>query len=239
MQKRLKTIVTCLLIFAGVQIHAQITNQGFTVTTEANSTKYKLPGKQFYPLYVPSGSEFMDDKWQLGYVILENKDRYDSLRLKFNTYKNEVICLHNRSMSMIELDKNVIKEFGFYSVIDNLMSFQKLQRKDDPEDSHYFKMLYDGKLKIVILYQTIEKKVPAYRDKLGFMRNTSFEMRTDYYLIFPGNDFEKFKLKRTPFLNLFGVKKKEVRKVLRQNQIRLFQERDFIRAIGVIEKELY
>ncbi|MCE4562865.1 hypothetical protein INQ51_00960 [Maribellus sp. CM-23] len=239
MRIQLRIIITCLLIFAGVQIHAQITIQGFTLTTEANSTKYKLPGKQFYPLYVPSGSEFMDNKWQFGYVILENKDRYDSLRLKFNTYKNEIIWLHNRSMSMIELDKNVIKEFGFYSETGNLLSFQKLHPGDDPEDTHYFKMLYDGKLKIAILHYTIEKKVSAYRDKLGFMRNTSFEMRTDNYLIFPGNDFERFKFKRTSFLNLFGVKKKEVRRVLRQNQVRLSQEKDFIRAISVIEKELY
>ncbi|MCK3682859.1 hypothetical protein [Maribellus sp. YY47] len=239
MRIRLKTIITCLLIFAAVHLRAQLTNIGFTLSTEANTTQYKLSGNQFYPLYVPMGSEFMNDDWQKGYVILENQDRYDSLHLKLNTYKDELIWLHSRSSSLVELDKSTIREFGFYSETGLPMMFRKLEMNIVPKGDHYFRMLYNGKLKLVIWFKTTEEEVPAYTDKYGYMRNTNFKMRSNYFLIFPDNDFERFRLKRMPFLYLFGEKQKEVRKLLRKNKNRLMKESDFINAVQLIDREFY
>jgi len=235
----IKTIITWLLILTGVQIQAQITTLGFKLSTEANANKYKLPGKQFYPIYVPNGSEFMNDEWQTGYVVLENGDRYDSLHLKLNTYRNELIWLHSRSSSLIELDKDAIFEFGFYPETEHQMPFRKLKMGKVPKGTYFFKMLHDGKLKLVIWYQTTENQVPTYKDKYGYLRNTSFVMKSNYFLVFPGDDFERFRLKRASFLNLFGEKKKEIRKILRQNKNRLIEEDDFINAVKQIEQEFY
>lgn len=227
------------MILGGVQVYAQITNIGFTLTTEANSTRYKLPGKQFYPLYVPAGSEFLNNEWQSGYVILENGDRHDSLWLKINSYKNELIWLHSRSSSLIELDKDAVKAFGIYSETGHLMVFQKLEMNKTPKGTYFFRMLHDGNLKLAIWYRTTEDRVPTYKDKYGYLRNTNFVTRSNYFLIFPGNDFERFRLTRASFLSLFGENKKEVRKILRKNKVHLLGEEEFTQAVRLIEKELY
>ena len=71
------------------------------------------------------------------------------------------------------------------------------------------------------------------------MQNTIFNLHTNYYIIFPGDDFERFRLKRRSFIDLFPDNKKEVRRILRKNRILFENEMQTIEAVKLVEEALF
>ena len=211
------------------------------LTTESNTLNYKLAGKQYYNMIVPSGSVFLYNDWQDGYVKLINGDTYENLSLKYNIFLDELIQINNRSVSMIMLDKNIIQEFGFYHTIDgDSMVFIKMNSEKNPKEEHYFQLLHSQNLKLLILHRSVEEETTLYKDKYGYLRNTVFKPRTIYYLVFPRDRFEKFKLKRKSFLNLFPKsRKKEIRRLLRRNRITFQSDEEAVQAVQLVEEMFY
>ena len=209
------------------------------LTTESNTVNYKLPGKQFYPIYVPSGSEFYDDQWMRGYLILENGDRYDSLLFKYNTFRDELITLNNRTRIFIMLDKDAISEFGLYERPSFTKRFVKMDLDKIPKGEHYFYVPYSGKLKFAIWYRTLEETTSPYKDKNGFLQISNYKLGPNYYLRFPDGHFEKFKLKRRSLILLFPDQKREIRRMLRKERNWVKTEYDAARAVQQIEEKYY
>jgi hypothetical protein len=238
MQNRLFIFVILMLAFASAGAQ-RITNFGAVLSTESNTAEYKLQGEQFYQIYVPLGSEFFNQDWWRGYVVLENGDRYDNLLFKLNSYRNELIHLNERNSAMITLDKETISEIGLQIPGKEIHVFKKMTFDKSPRGIYYFEMLHDGKLKLVIWHRTTEDQTAPYMDKNGILRNSNFVLRSHYYLVFDNGDFEQFKLKRNAFLNLFGNKKPEIRKFLRTKHARYITEQDYTEAVKWIESEFY
>ena len=213
------------------------------LTTRSNTLNHKLVGKQYYAMIVPDGSVFLFDEWKTGYVILDNGDRYDDLSLKYNIYYDELIHINDRSLNMIMLDKNTISEFGFYDVGGGeSMVFTKTTFPQEQDEKYYFRQMYNGKLKLVVRHKSLEEQTLPYKDKYGLMRNTTYNTYTDYYLVFPENRFEKFNLKRRSFVDLFAgdkERKKEVKRLLRQNHIYFENNLETIRAVSLVEEAFY
>jgi len=246
----MKKSIYILILFAGIfllnasGLHAQ-KRYVFEkkITTESNTLNYKLSGKQYYNKIIPSGTVFLFDEWKKGYVTLVNGDRYDDVSLKYDIFSDELIEINNRTVTMIMLDKNTISEFGFYNSEDgDSMVFVKTHFEKNPEEEHYFQLLYSGSLKFLIQHRSFEEETTLYKDQYGYLRNTIFNHEATYYLVFPGNRFEKFKLKRWSFIDLFSdnkERKKEVRRLLHQNRISVQTNQDAIRAVKLVEERFY
>lgn len=238
-----------LIIFAGIFILLGTGAQAqkrfvpeIELTTESNTLNYKLAGKQYYNMVVPSGSVFLFDEWKDGYIKLINGDRYDNLSLKYNIYYDELIQINNRSVSMIMLDKSTISEFGFYDVLNGEpMVFTKMYFPKNPDGDYYFNCLYSGNLKLVVRHRSIEEETNMYKDSYGIMRNNKFNVYQYYYVIFPDNRFERLRLKRRSFVELFQGKedKKEVRRILRHNHIYFRNNEETIQAVKLVEAEFF
>jgi len=241
--KRKLIITACIFLLIVVEASAQ---KGFVpvkeLTTESNTLNYKLAGKQYYNTIIPSGTVFLYNDWEDGYVQLINGDRYDNLSLKYNIYLDELIEINNRSVTMIMLDKNTISEFGFYNQKnDEPTVFKKMYYPKNPDGDYYFNPLYEGNLKLVVRYRSLEEETGLYKDSYGIMRNTKYSSYQYYYVIFPDNRFEKFKLKRRSFVELFEGKevKKEIRRILRRNDIFFRNDQQTIKAVQLVEEAFY
>lgn len=209
------------------------------LTTESNSLNYKLPGKQYYNMIVPSGTVFLYNDWKDGYVKLINGDRYDSLSLKYNIYYDELIHINNRSLIMIMLDKDVISEFGFYNQNNEPSIFKKMYYPGTPKGEYYFQELYNNRLKLLIWSRSIEEQTSPYKDSYGILRSSQYNVHSRYYLVFPDGRFEKFNLKRRSFLSMFPDDKKTVRHLLRKNHIFFNNDKQTIQAVKLVEETLY
>ncbi len=237
-------IVTGFSLLLGSELHAQ--NRFVPekeLTTESNTLNYKLAGKQYYNMVVPSGSVFLFNDWKEGYVKLINGDRYDNLSLKYNIYFDEVIQVNNRSVSMIMLDKNTVSEFGFYNEQNGeTMTFTKMYFQKNPEGDYYFNCLYSGNLKLVVRHRSLEEETNMYKDSYGMMRNSKFNVYKNYYVIFPGDQFERLRLKRRSFVDLFPGSKetrKEIKRILRRNRIYFRTDEETIRAVKLVDEAFY
>jgi len=239
-EKAKKGLFLGLLVLIMLSVQAQRPyNVNVELTTESNTINYKLPGQQFYPIYVPSGSEFYDDQWMIGYVILENEDRYDSLMLKYNTYRDEIITVNDRARTMIMLDKDAITEFGLYEMPGVTKRFKKMDLDKIPKAEHYFNLPYDGNLKFAVWYRTLEETTAPFKDKNGYLQISDFVLRHNYYILFPDGQFEKFKLNRQSLIQLFPDHKREIRRMLRRDRNWVKTEDDAARAIEMIEKQFF
>ncbi len=233
-------LLLSLLLLIGIVAQAQRPfNVDVELTTNSNTINYKLPGKQFYPIYVPSGSEFYDDQWMRGYVILENEDKYDSLFLKYNTFKDELVSLNGRTGTMIMLDKDAIMEFGLYETPGFTKRFKKMELDKVPKGEHYFNVPYNGNLKLTVWYRTLEEQSAPFKDKNGFLQVSTYVLRLQYFVRFPDGHFEKFKLNRGSLLALFPDSKREIRRILRKDRNWVKTEASAARAIELIDKQFY
>lgn len=233
-------VLLCLFLLIGIFVQAQRPfNVDVELTTASNTINYKLPGKQFYPIYVPSGSEFYDDQWMRGYVILENEDRYDSLFLKYNTFKDELISLNGRTRTMIMLDKDAITEFGLYETPGHTKRFKKMELDKVPKGEHFFNVPYDGRLKFTVWYRTLEEQTAPFKDKNGFLQVSNFILRQQYFVRFPDGHFEKFKLSRGSLMALFPEYKREIRRMLRKDRNWVKSEANAARAIQMIDQQFF
>jgi len=208
------------------------------LTPASNSLNYKLPGIRYYvrPSYM--GSEFLTEKWCPANLVLENGDRYDSILVRLNSYLDELIEYNNRINATIMLDKAAISGFDI-TFEDGLTGhFQKIYFDKFPKGDRYFSILYEGKLKALLWYKTIETQTSVYVDPSGFMHNTEFVLTRNYYIEFPGGEIVKFALKRRSFLQVFPEHKKQVRRLLRKNDVLLKTEDDISKAVSLIEKEV-
>ena len=209
------------------------------LNTSSNTTNYKIPGKQFYPKYIPSGSDFYNDAWCNGYIILENGDRYDDLYLKYNTLKDELITLNGRTNILIMVDKDAVSEFGLFEKEKQITRFKKYYFDKVPKGEHYFNVLYEGKLRLLIWQRAFEEITASYKDKNGALQIRKYVLRPQFFVCFPNGHFEQFKFKRYSFLKLFPEEKKEIRRLLRKHKNHMQTYPDYIHAVQLIETEYY
>lgn len=208
------------------------------LTAASNSLNYKLPGKRYYLRTSFMGSPFINGKWCLTDIILENGDRYDSLQIRLNSYLDEIIVYNERVGATILLDKSAISEFHMRFADGHNEHFKKIYFDNYPKGDRYFSILHEGKLKVLLWYKTVEEKTTAYTDILGIMHDSEYRLTKNYYVVFPDNEMVKFSLKRRSFLDLFPEQKKQARRIIRKNDVSFETESEITRAVRLIENEL-
>ncbi len=232
-------IIAGILLLIGSDLAAQKNYKPEReLTTESNSLNYKIPGNQYYNMIVPAGSIFLFNDWEDGYLTLVNGDRYDDLSLKYNLYTDELIHINNRSVSMIQVDKNTIAEFGFYLGDNKDMIFRQMYFPKYPGGNYFFEILYEGNLTLGVRHRSMEEQTSTYKDAYGMLRNSVYNIHEYYYVIFPENQFERFRLNRRSFADVFPDHKKEVKRLLRQNHLRINNTSEAIQAIKLVEEQL-
>lgn len=211
------------------------------VSLGANSLNYKLTGKRHY--FEPSyhGSPYLYDEWQLGSVLLENGDRYDSLYLNLNTLADELVWYNKRTGDLVDLDKFIIDEFTFSEDQNNILLFRKVYSDKSPRGEHYYNILYEGELKLWFLHKTIIAVTSTYKDVWGNMLNSEYDLVSQYLLVLPDGEVEKIKNSRRTLIRLFPEHRRVVRRLLARNGIdyRNLSPSEMARAVNLIDQEIF
>lgn len=209
-------------------------------TTEANSVNRKLTGRKYHFNSTLKGTVYYNNDWLKGSIVLENGDRHDSIFMKYNTFIEELIIFNERTGAIYILDKPDVSQFEIGTGNGSGKLFRKLYFDRFPRGERYFNVLYPGdKLKLLLWHKTNEEKTNLYRDINGLMRDSEFKLTLTYFLLFPDNDLIKIFPNRRSFINLFPEQKKIVRRLLRRNSINLKREEDMVKAVSLVEKELF
>lgn len=218
----------------------EYSNSGFPISTKANSVNYKLTGRRYYFNASLSGPPYVYNGWQKGSVLLENGDRYDNLYLQFNTLTEDLIWFNSRIGCIVALDKFIIREFILDSANKNTSLFRKINSDTPPNGEHYYNVLYDGKMKLLRWYRTIEINT-AESNTRGDPWNSRYSLDSRFFLVFPDGVRNSIKGNRSSLVDSFPEQKKTVRRILRKNKIKLKGKNaaELTRAVKLLDAEFY
>jgi len=233
----LKTILSYFVLLLSISVTAQDFQyfQWKKLTTESNTLKYKLPGNLYLFRSALRGSEFTTNDWSKGYLILQNGDRYDSLSLRYNSFLEELIMFNKETGALIMLDKYALSEFSMVGENGETQIFRKIHFEKSPKKDIFLRILYEGKLTLMLRYKTIELATSVYHDASGLLRSSELFLTETYYLGLPGKGLIKFTPGRRFFIALFPGQKKAIKKLHRQNRLRYKSNENIIKAVSLIE----
>jgi hypothetical protein len=100
----------------------------------------------------------------------------------------------------------------------------------------YFEVIYDGFVDVLCFRKTVLLPCPVYKSNSGVEKNQKFVHSSRYYIHHPVKGFFPTKIKRNALLSAYSKKdKKEIRKLLRENNLPISNEYEFGSVLKVIE----
>lgn len=208
------------------------------LTTDSNSLKYKLPGSIFQYRPALKGSEFINDNWSKGTVILVNGDHYENLDLKYNSLLEELVMYNEEVGAIIMLDKPAIAEFTLVDKNEKISKFRKILVEKISKKDIFLQVLYEGKLKLYLHYKTNELATSIYYDRSGTLQSSELRLTKTYFLNLPEKGFIRFSPNKRFFADLFPDQKKTIKKLHRENHLKYKNTDDIIKAVRIIEKSI-
>lgn len=239
MKRKMKYLILLLFIFLIQGTSAQkFYKPWINLTTESNSLQYKLPGTKYTITTSPLGTKFLNETWTSVTLYLENGDRYADLPARLNTFDDDLIVFNYRLGIPVKVDKDVVSSFDLLFDDGDTVHFKKIYFNGNPKADRYFRVLHEGKLKILLWYNTSEKETDVYTDENGTMHTSKYIPTQNYFLVFPTGEMKEFLLNKRSFLSLFPEKKRQIRQLIRHQYLMIRTEDGIIRAVGLIEQNM-
>lgn len=235
---KILTAIFVILLFT-----LQLNAQNFEFHWEQlNDSSNRLEGKLTGTVYVltsKSNSNFFYNKdWLDGTITLEDNDVYQGLKLRFQAFNNELVVYNENLRNLFVVDKEKVKNFRIQSSSGN-QNFVKIYFDGYPKGDRYYEVLYDGRRKMLAYHEVLEEKTRPYIDQFGIMKDTNFRLNTIYYLYSKEDGFKRIRLRRRSLLSHFPDDKREIRRLLRRNNVDVFEKEGMIRAFKLLDDSGY
>ena len=198
----------------------------------------RLQGKITGEVYIISSLEnqyfFLQKDWVNSRIVLEDGDVFDNLRVRYQVNNDELIAYNDKLKTLFKVDKNKISKF--YLLNNNAerefvrMNFDGMQPK-----VRFFERLYTGKCTLLAYHNVDEIKVTPYEDKSGIMRDSQYKLDVTYFMYTQEKGFDKVLPNKRSFFKLLPQRKKEIRKIFRQNKLILSGNESMIQAFKLID----
>ena len=200
----------------------------------------KIKGTRFLPNPSYDGSSFLTDTWVVGKVELADGMVIDSLNLRFNSYKDELVYYNQSNASQIVLDKQNMNGFEFQGKDGLSRVFRKQYYDSFGKGDRYFEVLSTGENDLLAYRKVSLNTSSIYKDDLGKLKNMVFEKDYHFYFYSRDKGYTAVKINFASLLSKFSKPdQKQIKKLLRKNRIRVSDEPSFVRAWETIEKEGY
>lgn len=201
----------------------------------SNRLEGKLYGKIYYMSTLANSKLLYPLEWVDGEVELSDGEVIDSLRLRYHAELDELIGFNNNLSSLFYVEKEQVKSFRMN--IDGVSrKFIRINKKNLSWGSQYFEELYAGKNSLLARHYVYTQKVGPFKDEHGVMRDEEYSLRIEYYFYSAEEGYEKVSIKRRAFLAAYPEKKKEIKKILRAENIRIYGEKSMIQAFQVLDE---
>ncbi len=203
----------------------------------------RLSGRLYSFNMDSDGSYYLKDNWVKGSVTLTNGETAEGVLLNYNTYLGELIWLSEETYRVVQVDKNLVKQFTLDQPgVSGPAVFQRLRISMPLEGDSaniYVQQLYKGDIMLAV-----RRRVVVTGERLESTRGTLRSvprLRSDpvYYIIAEGSDaYEISRLNRRSLYSIFPEKRREIRAGFRDERLYIRTEQDLIRAVSVIDSIL-
>jgi hypothetical protein len=212
-----------LWIFCYSSVQAQVITGSCYKSTEENKIfDESITGITITSPMVYIGDPFFTPKWSKGGIKLENNHILNGKIFKYNALMDELFWLREVDYKQIVVKKELVKSF-YCTQGDSTILFKKiLIRPPYITDSiySYLQVLAEGKIN---LYVKRDMKVKNGTNEL-LSKNI-------YYIQFQGNKVQSFVPSRRKLLSLLGVKRDQMKQVIKNEKFRVRKEAQLVKAI--------
>jgi hypothetical protein len=204
----------------------------------SNRLEGKLTGTVFVLTSKINSNYFFHRDWYDGTITLEDNDVFDGMKLRFQAFDNELVVYNNNLRNLFVVDKEKVNHFTVITPGET-QKFVKLFYDGYPKGERYYEVLYDGRRKLLAYHQVIEEKTRPFVDQFGIMKDTNYRLITIYYMHTSKAGFQRIRLQRRSLLSHFPDNKRELRRLLRRNNLDVFEEPGMIRAFKLLDESGY
>nr|WP_319999138.1 hypothetical protein [uncultured Draconibacterium sp.] len=205
----------------------------YSLNSESNKLQGKMLGKVLmFNAEVNSYFLYPND-WVSGSVKFVNGNIFENLQLRYQAYDDELISYNDNGRFLYQVEKELVERFSFQDG-NKTHKFVRLTKNNNQETNMYLEELYNGAVNLMVDWYIYEQSVSPYNDRYGIRRAVEYQLRKDYYLYTEQDGLTKIRLNRAALFSRFPKNKKQIRKLLRQNKLRIDSELSMIHALQLL-----
>lgn len=206
----------------------------------SNWSVEKIKGTRFLPNPSYDGQPFLTDNFMPGKIELSDGVVIDSLNLRFNSFKDELVYYNQSNTAQIVIDKPSLNGFEFTGKDGITHVFRKQYYGNYGKGDRFFEVLSNGETDLLAYRKVSLNTSSIYKDAQGKLKNMVYDKNYQYYFYSPEKGYTSVRMNRTALLLKFDkASQKPIKKLLRKTGIRVTGETSFINAWKMIEKEGY
>lgn len=201
---------------------------------------YQLSGSQFTFGLIAVGSQYFNEEWHPGKVVLTSGAEINNQLLRYHGYLDELIWLPSTARQPVKLDKGLIRSFAIHMpgtsepiVFENSFNTPDLEASGM---SFFAQRLFSGTFELLVHRQIVQDGKTVRRSGNKVFHLPVLKYRPVYYFLMPDNEVLSMgKLRHRAFVNAFPGMKSDIRDVLRSNHIRIRSEADLVKAAEAVD----
>ncbi len=185
------------------------------------------------------GNQFYNNEWRLGKIKLISGEWVFNIKLKYNSFIDELIWLQENSFKQIKLEKHFIDEFVLINSDGISVHFRRMKIKLPPmvdSSEIYVEVLLE---KIASLYVFRSIKIEGHEEELknGILySNDVLKDHPVYILIMPDQRIITFqKIRKRSLLNALDENSRvRIKKIIQEFHLSIRKENDLMELVRLI-----
>ena len=230
MASRFLHIIIFLSLFTATSLIAQ-------EVTQQNRDTEKIKGTRHIPYPSYSGNPYLNDKFGVGEIEFADGSKTADLFLRYSTYKDELIYFNPVISAQIVIDKISLKGFWLIDKNGTKRVFRQHYYNGFLAGNRFFEVLSDGDVSLLVYRSVVLQNCAPYNSEAGILKNMEYLESFNYYLYNSKKGYELIRTGKNGLLSKFDKpNQKLVKKILRQNKLRIADELSFVKAWDLILK---
>jgi len=202
-----------------------------------------LTGESFYIDNNYLGEQFFNKDWAEGDLLLSSGEMIYGKYLKYNGLFDELIWLNSINFGAFKLDKLSIAEFWLKKIAGADIHFKqiKVSKTGNIKPLDIFaEVKVEGKFSLYIQRNISITRTENILKNEVLCQFEDIDETPVYYIKLPTNDYLMMtKLRRRTFLKFFPAKKSVIVKMIKDNNLNVSVESDFVKLLELMNKEIF
>jgi hypothetical protein len=238
----LKSIIYCvmLLVLYGKEGFGQIEDFGWSdFVTAGNSANGKMIGTKYIYSLHNSTNYFFHKDWYEGTLMASDGEAYSEIPLRYDAFNDELVAYNSTVKGLFVVDKFSVDAFTVKTPHNGTQYFRRMSLAELDNKEHYFEIIYSGKVSLVSFHRITEHKISLYTNQFGQPDNREYILAAQCFLLFQDQAALRILPGKRSVLSLFPERKRELRRLLKLNQIEDFSIGGIPKVVELLDKEGY
>ncbi|MCX6239831.1 MAG: hypothetical protein NTY07_20175 [Bacteroidia bacterium] len=202
-----------------------------------NWNSEKIKGTRFIPYASYSGTPYLNEKFASGKIEFLDGTKVEDLKLRYSTYRDEIIYYNAAISAQIIIDKISLKGFAFTDDNGIRRVFRQQYFDGFMPGNRYFEVLSDGDIALLVYRKVVLLVCSPYNNNLGRLLNMSYQEAFSYYFYSKEKGYQLVRINKNSLLSKFDKPtQKVIKKILRKNDVSFDTEADFVTAWNLVKE---